>query len=58
MTLCMTEEILRFRGKVFDGIKLWDNVEILVNPKTGKIVSIEEAKSKSQLVNNKNSSIS
>lgn len=50
----MTNKILKFRGRLFDGEKVLENAEILVDSETGKFAAVEESKNKSELVNEKN----
>ncbi len=46
----MNDKNFRFRGRVFDGEKFLENAEILIDPKEGKFISIEESKNTSELV--------
>ena len=54
MMYIMTNKILKFRGRLFDGEKVLENAEILVDSETGKFAAVEESKNKSELVNEKN----
>ena len=48
----MTEN-LRFRGRLFDGERLIESAEIVVDKDSGRFLSVEESKNKSEMVDGK-----